>query len=132
MKLTDVPLAASLVAGKNFAALSTIMPDGSSHTSIVWVHHDDKHLIFNTAEGRIKTKNIRRDPRVSLAVWNLENPYQQAMIRGRVVEITHEGADAYIDSLAKKYMGLDKYPYAAPGEVRVLVKVEVEKIGIMG
>ena len=132
MKLIDVPAAHGPVTGKNFAALSTIMPDGSPHTSIVWVHSDDKYLIFNTAEGRIKTKNIRRDARVSLAVWNLENPYNQAMIRGHVVEITHEGADAYIDKLAKKYLGVDKYPYGQPGEVRVLVKVEIDKIGMMG
>lgn len=132
MKIKDVPAALELVSGKNFAALSTVMPDGSPHTGIVWVHTDGDHLIFNTAEGRIKTKNLRRDPRVSFAVWNSENPYQQAMIRGRVIEMTHTGADASIDSLAKKYLGKDKYPFGQPGEVRVLCKVLPEKIMMMG
>lgn len=121
-----------ITKGKNFAALGTIMPDGSSHTSVVWIDADGDHIVFNTAEGRIKDRNMRRDPRVSLAVWNAENPYQQAMIRGRVVEMTTAGANDVIDRLAKKYLGVDKYPYAQPGEVRVTVKIKPEKIGLMG
>lgn len=114
--------------GKNFGALATTMPDGSPQSSIVWVDTDGKHVIFNTAEGRRKIRNIQRDPRVSITVWNAENPYQESMIRGRVVETTHEGADAYIDRLAKKYLGKDKYPFAQPGEVRVLVKILPEHV----
>ena len=92
---------------------------------------DGEHVIFNTAEGRIKPKNMRRDARVAVAVYNQEMPYQQAMIRGRVVAMEHDGADAHIDQMAKKYMGLDEYPYRQPGEQRVIVKIAVDKVGLM-
>jgi PPOX class probable F420-dependent enzyme len=121
-----------LTEGKNFAAVATLMPDGSPQVTIVWVDSDGKHVIFNTAEGRIKTKNLRRDSRVAVAVMNSENPYQQVMIRGHVVEMTHEGADAHIDRLAKKYLGVDKYPHRAPGEQRVIVKIIPEHIATLG
>ena len=123
------PLALRLLReGKNFAALATTMSDGSPQSSVVWVDTDGTHVLFNTAEGRTKTKNLRRDPRVALAVWNAENPYQQAMIRGRVVEMTSAGADALIDRFAKKYLGVEKYPFAQPGEKRVTVKILPESI----
>ncbi len=121
-----------LTEGKNFAAVATLMPDGSPQVTIVWVDSDGKHVIFNTAEGRVKANNLRRDPRVAVSVMNSENPYQQVMIRGRVVEMTHDGADAHIDHLAKKYLGVDKYPYRGPGEQRVIVKIAPEHIAILG
>ena len=105
-------LAKQLAEGKNFATIATLMADGSPQASVVWFDIDGELLIFNTAEGRIKPRNMRRDPRVAIAVHNAEQPYQQAMIRGHVVEITAEGADAHIDKLAKKYLGVDEYPYA--------------------
>lgn len=89
-----------LTEGKNFAAVATLMPDGSPQVSIVWIDSDGEHVIFNTAEGRIKPKNLRRDPRVAVTVMNSENPYEQVIIRGHVVEITYDGADAHIDRLA--------------------------------
>jgi PPOX class probable F420-dependent enzyme len=121
-----------LTEGRNFAAVATLMPDGSPQVSIVWIDSDGKHVIFNTAEGRAKAKNLRRDPRVAVTVINSENPYEQVMIRGRVVEMTHEGADAHIDRLAKKYLGVDKYPYRGPEEQRVIVKIAPDHIGILG
>ena len=121
-----------LTEGKNFAAVATLMPDGSPQVSIVWIDSDGKHVIFNTAEGRTKAINLRRDPRVAVSVMNSENPYQQVMIRGRVVEMTHEGADAHVDRLAKKYLGVDKYPYHAPKEQRVIVKIVPEHIATLG
>jgi PPOX class probable F420-dependent enzyme len=121
-----------LKEGKNFATVATLMPDGSPHATVIWIDTDGKHVIFNTAEGRIKTKNLRRDPRVAIAVMNSENPYQQVMVRGHVVEMAHEGADAHIDRLAKKYLGVDKYPYRGPGEQRVIIKVAPDRVGIMG
>jgi len=121
-----------LTEGKNFATVATLMPDGSPHASVVWIDSDGKYIIFNTAEGRTKIKNLRRNPRVAVAIMNVENPYQQVMIRGRVVEITHEGADAHVDRLAKKYLGVDTYPYRAPGEQRVIVKIAPDHISTLG
>ncbi|MBI2487312.1 MAG: PPOX class F420-dependent oxidoreductase [Deltaproteobacteria bacterium] len=121
-----------LTEGKNFATIATLMPDGSPHATVTWIDTDGKHVIFNTAEGRIKTKNLRRDPRVAIAIINSENPYQQVMIRGHVVEMTHEGADEHIDLLAKKYLGVDKYPYRGAGEERVIVKIVPDRVGMLG
>ena len=109
--------------GKNLATIATIMPDGSPQATVVWIDTDGEHVIFNTAEGRVKTNNLRRDPRVAVAIVNADNPYEQVTVRGRVVEFTHEGADAHIDALAKKYLDLDEYPLRNPDEQRVIVKI---------
>ncbi|HSE84557.1 MAG TPA: PPOX class F420-dependent oxidoreductase [Thermodesulfobacteriota bacterium] len=129
-KLSDFAIKL-LKEGKNFATVATLMPDGSPHASTVWIDTDGRHVVFNTSEGRIKTENLRREPRVAIAVTNSENPYQQLTVRGRVVEMTHEGADAHIDMLAKKYLGQDKYPFRGPGERRVIVKVAPDHVGVM-
>ena len=100
------------------------MPDGSPQATVVWIDTDGEHVVFNTAEGRLKTENLKRNPRVAVAVFNAENPYQQLNVRGRVVEMTHDGAIDHINKLAKKYLGEDKYPYSQPGEVRVIYKIE--------
>jgi PPOX class probable F420-dependent enzyme len=118
--------------GKNFATIATLMPDGSPHATVTWIDTDGKHVIFNTAEGRLKSKNLRRDPRVAISILNSENPYQQVLIQGRVVEMTRDGADEHIDRMAKKYLGVDKYPYRAPGEKRVMVRVAPDKVSVMG
>jgi PPOX class probable F420-dependent enzyme len=131
MKLDDL-LIKLTKEGRNFASIATIMPDGSPHVSVVWVDSDDKHLIINTAEGRVKTNNLRKDPRVAATIVNSENPYQQVMIRGRVADVTQNGADEHIDEMAKKYLGVDKYPYRARGEQRVIVKIVPEKVFIIG
>ncbi len=115
----------------NFAHLATLMPDGSPQVSPVWVDLDGDRIIVNTAEGRAKPRNVRRDPRVAIAVYSQQNPYAHATVRGRVVEITHEGADAHIDKMAKKYLGQDKYPYRQPGEERVIFVVEAERVTSM-
>jgi PPOX class probable F420-dependent enzyme len=120
-----------LLEEPNFANIATLMPDGSPQVTPVWVDYDGKHIIVNTAEGRQKPRNIRHDPRVALSVFDHDNPYSMASIRGKVVEITHEGADETIDRLAKKYLGKDKYPFRAPGEVRVTFKIEPEHVSIM-
>ena len=115
-----------------FASLATVMPNGSPQVTPVWCDYDGKHVIINTAKGRQKDKNLRRDPRVSIALIDPDNPYRYAEIRGRVVEVTEKGASEHIDKMAKKYLGKDKYPFAQPGEVRVLFKVEPDKIVGMG
>ena len=117
-----------LFSKRAFASLATVMPNGSPQVTPVWVDYDGNHIIVNTAKGRQKDKNLRRDPRVSLAVIDPDNPYRYAEIRGRVVDVTESGADTHIDKMAKKYLGKDKYPFAQPGEVRVLFKIEPEKV----
>lgn len=89
-------------------------------------------MLVNSAQGRQKDRNMRRDPRVALAILDPENPYRFLEIRGRVVEITEKGADEHIDRLAKKYLKLDKYPYRQPGEVRVLYRIQPEHTHRMG
>lgn len=115
-----------------FANLATIMPNGSPQVTPVWLDYDGKHLLVNSAKGRQKDRNMRREPRVSLAIMDPQNPYRYLEVRGRVAEITEKGADAHIDKMAKKYLGKDKYPGRAPGEVRVLYKIEPESTTSMG
>jgi PPOX class probable F420-dependent enzyme len=124
-------LAKKLLEGKNFATVATLLTDGSPSASVIWVDTDGENVIFNTAEGRVKPKSMRRDARVAIAVYNQENPYQQAMIRGRVISMEHKGADAHIDKLAKKYMGVDSYPYRKAGEQRVIITIKPERVGLM-
>ena len=120
-----------LLEEPNFAHLATLMRDGSPQTSAVWIDFDGTHILVNTAEERQKPINVRRDRRVAISVISQENPYSSATIRGRVVEITHEGADAHIDKLAKKYLGQDKYPFRQPGEQRVIFKIEPLRVSSM-
>ncbi|HYL98389.1 MAG TPA: PPOX class F420-dependent oxidoreductase [Blastocatellia bacterium] len=117
---------------KAFANLATVMPDGTPQVTPVWVDYDGKHLLVNSARGRQKDKNMKRNAAVSLAILDPDNPYRYLEVRGKVAEITEEGADAHIDKMAKKYMGVDKYPYRRPGEVRVLYKIEPERTSSMG
>ena len=112
----------------NFAHLATLMPDGSPQVTPVWVDFDGRYILVNTAEGRRKPKNIRRDPRVAIDVIGQKDPYRMVTVRCRVVEVTNEGADDHIDKLAKKYLGQDKYPFRAPGERRVIFRIEPEYV----
>lgn len=115
-----------------FAHLATLMPDGSPQVTPVWVDYDGKDVMVNTARGRQKDKNLRRDARVALAISDPANPYRYLEVRGRVVDITEQGANDHIDKMAKKYLGKDKYPFAKPGEVRVLYKIAPEHFHTMG
>ena len=117
-----------LLQKKAFANLGTLMPDGQPQVTPVWFDYDGTYFIVNTAKGRVKDRNMRRDPRVSLAIMDPENPYRYLEVRGRVAEITEDGAVAHIDKMAKKYLGVDKYPYAQPGEQRVLFKIAPERL----
>lgn len=117
---------------KAFAAFTTLMPDGSPQTTPVWVDHQNGEVWVNSAVGRRKDKNVRRDPRVALAIMDPDNPYRYVEVRGTVTAITEEGAAAHIDSMAKKYLGQDKYPFAQPGEKRVLYKVRIDKALTVG
>jgi PPOX class probable F420-dependent enzyme len=117
---------------KAFANLATLMPDGKPQVTPVWCDFDGKHVLVNSAKGRVKDRNMRRDPRVSMALIDPDNPYRYLQLQGRVVEITENGADQHIDRLAKKYLGLDKYPNRQPGEVRVIYKIEADRAQSMG
>lgn len=115
-----------------FAHLATLMPDGSPQVTPVWCDFDGTNVRVNSAKGRVKDKNMRRDKKVALSVQDPENPYRYLAMGGEVVEITEEGADAHIDSLAKKYLGKDKYPFRGPGEVRVIYKIRPVNVHTMG
>ena len=121
-----------LFTKRAFASLATVMPDGSPQVTPVWVDLEGDLVLVNTARGRQKDKNMRRDPRVAMAIIDPENPYRYLEIRGRVAEITEEGADAHIDKMAKKYLGADKYPYRQPSETRVIFKIQPERVNTMG
>jgi PPOX class probable F420-dependent enzyme len=124
--------AEELLKGKNFAHVATLRKDGSVQSAPVWVDVQDGMPVVNSAEGRAWPRNLERDPRVTLTVQNMENPYEYIEIRGRVAERTHEGADEHIDSLAKKYMGVEEYPMRQPGEQRVIIRVEPEHVRAFG
>ena len=121
-----------LLTKKAFANLATIMQDGSPQVTPVWFDFDGAHLRINSAKGRVKDKNMRRNRRVALAIQDPENPYRYLGVRGTVEEITETGADAHIDSLAKKYLGQDRYPYRQPGEVRVIYRIRPDRVSTMG
>ena len=121
-----------LLQKKAFASLATVMPDGGPQVTPVWFDFDGTHIRVNSAKGRIKDRNIRRSPKVALAILDPENPYRHLAVRGRVVDVTEQGADAHIDSLAKKYLGQDRYPGRKAGEVRVIYRIQPERVTVMG
>ena len=123
---------ADLFQKKAFANLATVMPDGTPQGTPVWVDFDGKHVIVNSARGRRKDKNMSQNSSVALSIMDPDNPYRYLEVRGRVAEITEEGADQHIDTMAKKYMGVDKYPYRQSGEVRVMYKIEPTRTSQMG
>lgn len=117
---------------KVFASLATVMPGGSPQVTPVWIDYDGENVVFNTATGRQKDKNLQADGRVSLALIDPDNPYRYLEVRGVVVERTTDGADDHINKMAKKYMGVDVYPFRQPGEVRVIYKIKPEHTNSMG
>jgi len=123
---------ADILTKPAFANLATLNPDGSPQVTPVWVDFDGSHVIVNTARGRVKAKNLAREPRVALSIADPENPYRYLGIQGRVVEMTEKGGDAHIDKMAKKYLGKDSYPLRKAGEVRIVVKIEPDKVHTNG
>jgi PPOX class probable F420-dependent enzyme len=117
-----------IMEGPNFASVATVMPDGSPHVSTIWIDLDGDDVVFNTSEGRVKIANLRRDPRVAISVFDQNDPYEQVVVHGTIVDLTHDGAREHIDRLAKKYLGLDEYPWLEPGEQRVIVRVRPDHI----
>jgi len=125
---TITPEMAKLFQGKNLVSFATLMKDGSPHVAPVWVDIEGNTILINTAVGRVKEKNVKRDNRIALSIFDHQNPLNMVSIRGIVTDLTTEGADEHIDKLAKKYFGLDKYPYYSPDEKRLIVKIKPETI----
>jgi len=121
-----------LTRKKAFAAIATNMPDGSPQVTPVWFDFKDGKLRVNTARGRVKARNLKQGAAVALAIVDPENPYRYIQVRGKVARVTEDGAVPHIDSLAKKYLGQDKYTNAAPGEVRLMCEIEPTSASGMG
>ena len=113
-----------LLSKKAFAHLATLMPDGSPQVTPVWIDFDNEYLFVNSAKGRQKDLNMRRDPRVAISILDPDDPYQWIQIRGTVVEITEDGADDHIDQLAHKYLNVESYPFRTVSETRIIYTVE--------
>jgi PPOX class probable F420-dependent enzyme len=119
---------AKLLEGKNLAFVATLMKDGWPQITPTWVDIEGGQILVNTAEGRLKQKNISRDGRIAISIADQNNPYHMVTVRGRVVEQTNEGADEHVDKLAKKYLGVEKYPLRSPNEKRIIIKIKPERI----
>lgn len=117
---------------KAFAELATVMPDGSPQVTPVWFDYDGRHIRVNTAKGRVKARNMAEGSKVALSIMDPDNSYRYVQVRGRVERVTEQGADAHIDSLAKKYLGKDKYPFSPPGDVRVMYEITPDSASGMG
>lgn len=128
-KIND-PSIKKLFEGRNFVFVSTLMKDGTPHITPTWVdieEQDGGRILVNTAVGRIKQKNVSRNPSIALAIF--DHPYDMVSIRGNVVEqVTGDSAEKHIDKLAKKYLGKDKYPNRASGEERIILKIKPEYV----
>jgi PPOX class probable F420-dependent enzyme len=125
-QITD-PGVSELLAKPNHAVLSTLNADGSIHSAVIWLNVEDGKLALNSARGRAWPTNLERDPRATLVVLNQDNPYEYAEIRGEA-ELTDEGADEHIDTLAQKYINQEKYPWRTPDETRVKVLITPSRV----
>ncbi len=117
---------------RTIATLVTLMPDGRPQATPVWCDYDGDYVLVNTAKGRQKHRNMIRDPRVALTLVDPDNPYRYLEVRGRVAQITEDGARAHIDKMAKKYLNREEYPFLKPGEVRILCRIQPEHTTSMG
>ena len=120
-----------LFSEKNLVFIATVMKDGSPQLSPVWANYDDGFILVNTAEGRIKHKNILRDPRVAVSVTSNENPLDMTTIRGTVIEIIPDYQYQHADKLTQQYMGRTNYPFKQPDEKRIIFKIKPEKIFVL-
>ncbi|MEW6093339.1 MAG: PPOX class F420-dependent oxidoreductase [Chloroflexota bacterium] len=117
---------------KAFVYLATLNRDGSPQVTPVWFNTEGEYILINSAKGRVKDRNMRARPNVALCIQDPVNPYRYLQIRGKVIETTEKGADEHIDTLNFKYHGKDKFTSRRPGEVRVLYKVQIEKVDAHG
>ena len=120
--------ARALLEAPNFAHVATIGREGQPYVTATWVDVDGDHIVLNSAEGRIWPRLLRRDPRVTLSIFDQQNPYEHVQIQGRMVEETHEGALEHINRMAQKYLGQERYPYLQEGEQRVIFRIEPDRL----
>jgi len=120
-----------LFSEKNLVFIATVMKDGSPQLSPVWANYDDGFILVNTAEGRIKHKNILRDPRVAVSVTSNDNPLDMTTIRGTVIEIIPDYQYQHADKLTQQYMGRTNYPFKQPDEKRIIFKIKPEKVFVL-
>ena len=129
--MVKIPQKAKEILNKKaLAHVATLNDDGSPQVTPVWISTENGDVAINSAEGRLKPENLRRDGRVAISVTDPDDAYEPVLIRGRAKEITHEGADDHVDSLAKKDLGEDEYPFRQPGERRVKIVIEPEKVSV--
>ncbi len=121
----------NLLNGKNLVFIATIMKDGSPQVSPVWANLEDEHIMVNTAEGRIKHKNVLRDPRVALSIVDSNNPLDMTSIKGTVVEIIPDYDYIHANKLTKKYLGKETYPFRRENEKRIIFKIKPQKIFVL-
>jgi len=127
MTTTLTEKAKALVRQPVIAHVATVEADGTPQLTPVWIDLDGEDLVFNTAKGRVKTNNLERNPHVAVSIVDPTDAYNVVVVRGSA-EITEKGADEHIDSLAKKYLGVDSYPMRRPGEVRIICRVKADKV----
>ena len=120
-----------LFSAKNLVFIATVMKDGSPQVSPVWANYDDGHVLVNTAEGRIKHKNILRDPRVAISVVSKDNPLDMTTIRGTVTELIPDYDYSHADKLTLQYMDREKYPFKRADEKRIILKIKPDKVFIL-
>lgn len=118
----------ALLARPVFANIATVQDDGTPHLTPVWIDIDGDNIVINTADGRAKARNMRTSSKVAISVLDPDNPYQAISLQGTVTEITEDGADAHVDFLAKKYLGVDSYPMRQPDEHRLKITIHPDKI----
>lgn len=123
--------AKKLFDGKNLVFIATTMKDGSPQVTPVWANYENGHVLVNTAEGRLKHKNVLRDPRVALSVVDKKNFLDMTSIRGKVVEIIDDYDYAHADKLTKKYLGLERYPFKQKNEKRIILKIKPERVFVL-
>ena len=123
--------AIDLFCAKNLVFVATLMKDGSPQLSPVWANYEDDYILINTAEGRIKHKNVQRDPRVAVSVVSKDNPLDMTTVRGKVEEIIPDYEYEHADKLTKQYMGRDHYPFKRPDEKRIILKIKPERVFVL-
>jgi PPOX class probable F420-dependent enzyme len=130
MEMMDAK-AEKLFADKNLVFIATVMKDGSPQLSPVWANYEDEHIMVNTAEGRLKHKNVLRDPRVAVSVVSKDNPLDMTTIRGTVVEMIPDYEYKHADRLTQKYMGREHYPFKREDEKRIIFKIKPERVFVL-
>lgn len=122
---------ADLVGPPHLAHVATLNPNGAPQVSPVWIVRDGDDLLFSTTEDRLKTRNLRRDPRLALSIHDEQDPFRYVEFRGDAT-VTRDANNAFLNSLAKAYLGVDKHPWTRPEDVRVVVRVKVTRTYVMG